>query len=173
MDFSSDDSYDDPNFHPSDTDESDSDDSDDELFLRAPPSVPSPTFSDDNHQPCLSTAPNERELVENQLKNLIWEMSKEDIQFSLNLLAEYARGMKEIYKCNSVDETNLYATQILTGGQDISQRSRLHQWQPVDKAEMYRFLALVGWMGLVKVPVLRDFFLANVGQPKPAQFFFG
>ncbi|KAF5282372.1 hypothetical protein FQA39_LY17616 [Lamprigera yunnana] len=43
MDFSSDDSYDHPNFHPSDTDESDpdtivhsEDDSDNELFLRSP-----------------------------------------------------------------------------------------------------------------------------------------
>ena len=56
-----------------------------------------------------------------------------------------------------VDETNLYATQHLGTLDDVGPRSRLHRWTPIDISEMKRFIGLIGWMGLVKVPKLSDY----------------
>jgi hypothetical protein len=49
-----------------------------------------------------------------------------------------------------VDQTNLYATQQLLSN-DVSSGS------PVTVAEMTKFLALIGWMGLVKLPSIKDY----------------
>lgn len=57
-----------------------------------------------------------------------------------------------------VHETNLYATQELTKEDiDVKEKSRLHSWKPIDVPEMYRFLALLGWMGLVQLPCILDY----------------
>ena len=56
-----------------------------------------------------------------------------------------------------VDETNLYATQHLGTLDDVGPRSRLHRWTPTDISEIKRFIGLIGWMGLVKVPKLSDY----------------
>ncbi|KAH0813378.1 hypothetical protein GEV33_009413 [Tenebrio molitor] len=37
-----------------------------------------------------------------------------------------------------VSQTNLYATQVLTGQEDTGPESRLHRWFPVDRREMLR-----------------------------------
>lgn len=55
-----------------------------------------------------------------------------------------------------VNETNLYATQILEKT-NVGPNSRLHDWTPTDRKEMTKFIALLGWMGLVKVPKLADY----------------
>lgn len=55
-----------------------------------------------------------------------------------------------------VNETNLYATQILEKT-DAAPRSRIHDWTPTDCQEMTKFIGLLGWMGLVKVPKLADY----------------
>jgi hypothetical protein len=55
-----------------------------------------------------------------------------------------------------VDQTNLYACQYLLRN-DTSTQSRLHAWKPVDSAEVWSFLGLIGWMGLVKLPAIRDY----------------
>lgn len=47
--------------------------------------------------------------------------------------------------------------QELGRGNDISAGSRLHAWAPTNKEEIMRFLALIGWMGLVKLPAIRDY----------------
>ncbi|CAG5017422.1 unnamed protein product [Parnassius apollo] len=55
-----------------------------------------------------------------------------------------------------VDQTNHYACQHLTAGNiDVGPQSRLHNWKPVTINEMYKFLALIGWM--VKLPCILDY----------------
>lgn len=56
-----------------------------------------------------------------------------------------------------VEETNLYATQYLIREKDIPPNSRLHDWTPTDPVEMRKFIGLLGWMGLVKVPELTNY----------------
>ena len=53
-----------------------------------------------------------------------------------------------------VAQTNLYATQVLTSGEDVSKGSRLHQWTPTSNSEMRKFLGLIGYMGLVRMSTL-------------------
>lgn len=48
-----------------------------------------------------------------------------------------------------VDQTNLYATQVLTSGNEYQ---RLHSWIPTDINEMKKFLGVIGYMGLVRLP---------------------
>lgn len=59
-----------------------------------------------------------------------------------------------------VDETNLYATQQLLNA-DAAPQSRLHKWYPTCAGEMKRFIGLIGWMGLVKLPRLCDYWSTN------------
>lgn len=56
-----------------------------------------------------------------------------------------------------VAETNLYATQELTLSEDIAPYSRMHGWSPTDRNEMKCFLGLLGYMGLVKMPTIRNY----------------
>lgn len=56
-----------------------------------------------------------------------------------------------------VEQTNLYATQTLQNQDDVQPNSRLHDWVPTDPSEMKKFIALLGWMGLVKLQTLRDY----------------
>lgn len=55
-----------------------------------------------------------------------------------------------------VDQTNLYATQNLLTV-DNAPNSRSHAWVPVTIEEILQFLALIGWMGLVKLPSIKDY----------------
>ncbi|KAG5874335.1 hypothetical protein JTB14_006540 [Gonioctena quinquepunctata] len=55
-----------------------------------------------------------------------------------------------------VNETNLYATQVLEKS-DAAPSSRLHDWTPTDSQEMIQFIGLLEWMGLVKVPKMADY----------------
>lgn len=57
---------------------------------------------------------------------------------------------------NMVHETNLYATQVLLSA-DAGPWSRLHEWIPTDHNEIKRFIGLIGWMGMIKVPRLADY----------------
>lgn len=43
------------------------------------------------------------------------------------------------------------------GIQDSGSNSRLHDWTPTDRAEMTNCISLLGWIGLVKVPKLADY----------------
>lgn len=56
-----------------------------------------------------------------------------------------------------VEQTNLYATQVILLAEDIPNSSRLHKWSPTDKKEMKKFLGLIGYMGLVKMPTIRHY----------------
>lgn len=56
-----------------------------------------------------------------------------------------------------VRETNLYATQLLTSTEDVPEYSRLHKWTPTTCEEMLKFLGLIGYMGLVKMPSIRHY----------------
>jgi hypothetical protein len=47
-----------------------------------------------------------------------------------------------------VSQTNLYATQVLTGQEDTGPESRLHRWFPVDRRKMLRFIGIIACMGL-------------------------
>ncbi|KAI4469684.1 transposase is4 [Holotrichia oblita] len=55
-----------------------------------------------------------------------------------------------------VDQTNLYASQVICSADDIPASSRLHQWVPTSCTEMLNFLGLIGYMGLIKVYVEYD-----------------
>ncbi|KAJ8927354.1 hypothetical protein NQ314_020188 [Rhamnusium bicolor] len=56
-----------------------------------------------------------------------------------------------------VEQTNLYAMQVICSGEDIPQFSRLHQWTPTTHEEMLKFLGLIGYMGLVRMPTIRHY----------------
>ncbi|CAH2006536.1 unnamed protein product [Acanthoscelides obtectus] len=56
-----------------------------------------------------------------------------------------------------VEQTNLYATQVICSANDVPHSSRLHKWSPTDRQEMQRFLGLVGYMGLVRMPTVRHY----------------
>lgn len=55
-----------------------------------------------------------------------------------------------------VEETNLYATQTLLEI-NAEPNSRLHNWEPVTQEDIRHFLGLVGFMGIVKLPSLADY----------------
>lgn len=55
-----------------------------------------------------------------------------------------------------VDQTNLYAAQQLLTT-DTTPGSRAHAWKPVTVDEIAKFLALIGWMGLVKLPSIKNY----------------
>lgn len=56
-----------------------------------------------------------------------------------------------------VDQTNLYATQVLMSGQDISQYSRSRAWEPTSVQEMKKFVGILGYMGLMNLPSIRHY----------------
>ena len=56
-----------------------------------------------------------------------------------------------------VTQTNLYATQVLINTEDVASSSRLHGWNPTDRQEMKKFLGMLGYMGLVKMPNIRHY----------------
>lgn len=56
-----------------------------------------------------------------------------------------------------VDQTNIYASQVVRSGEDIPASSRLHQWTPTSRMEMLNFLGLIGYMGLVRMPTIRHY----------------
>lgn len=56
-----------------------------------------------------------------------------------------------------VDQTNLYATQILTEATDISGGSRLNAWVPTTKNEIRKLLGILGYMGLVNMPTIQKY----------------
>lgn len=56
-----------------------------------------------------------------------------------------------------VNQTNLYATQVLCDPNDVKTDSRLHRWAPTDRKEMIRFIGVVAYMGLVKMPSLEKY----------------
>ncbi|CAH1965511.1 unnamed protein product [Acanthoscelides obtectus] len=60
-----------------------------------------------------------------------------------------------------VNQTNLFATQYLERANDVPSSSRLHDWMPTDANEMKQFVGLLGWMSVVKVPELPDYWSQN------------
>ncbi|KAK9687125.1 Transposase IS4 [Popillia japonica] len=60
-----------------------------------------------------------------------------------------------------VDKTNLYATQVIETAKYITPSSRLHGWTPTDANEMKQFVGLLGWMGIVKVAELPNYWSKN------------
>lgn len=119
--------------------------------------------------------------VKRKIENISWHMPTHDDPPAIEVTVPWS-GMKEIYAgilanaepieyfelflspdiiTKIVEETNLYATQYLLAT-DISNQSRLHGWQPVTVDEMYSFLALIGWMGVVKLPAIRDYWRTHL-----------
>lgn len=118
----------------------------------------------------------EREWVNQKLTNLEWQMPTHDDPEAIAYTVPYS-GMKDVYSgilANAnpldyfelfltrdileliTDQTNLYAAQhVLT--MDTTPGSRVHAWVPVTVDEIGKFLALIGWMGLVKLPSIKDY----------------
>lgn len=180
MDYSSDDSVDDPNYNPS-SDEETMSDSESDIPLSRFRYQTSPIIEDSTPSTSGSTNQTEVEIVNQKIRSMEWTNCGIDDPPNHEYTAEYISGMKTIYKdifaraspleyfemflTNDileliVDQTNLFATQYLLNN-DISRGSRTHAWTPVDKAEIYRFLALIGWMGLVKLPAIRDYWRSD------------
>lgn len=125
-----------------------------------------------------STSSNaESQWLKQKLGNIEWEMPSHEDPPPIEYTAEPFTGMKDIYtgilaQANPIDffdlfltndiivlmveQTNLFATQYLLT-EDTSSQSRSHLWTPVTANEMIKFLALIGWMGLVKLPAIRDY----------------
>ena len=57
-----------------------------------------------------------------------------------------------------VRETNTYATQKIQARGFIPFRSRMRDWKPVTKDEMYVVLAIFMLMGIIQKPTLRSYF---------------
>lgn len=56
-----------------------------------------------------------------------------------------------------VDQTNLYATQFLSSGEHIPKSSRIHAWEPTSAPEMKKFVGILAYMGIVRLPSIRDY----------------
>nr|CAI5844778.1 unnamed protein product [Callosobruchus analis] len=56
-----------------------------------------------------------------------------------------------------VNQTNLYASQVMADSEDVSKESRLHRWVPTDKEEMLKFIGIVAYMGMVRMPSLEKY----------------
>ncbi|KAJ8912470.1 hypothetical protein NQ315_014570 [Exocentrus adspersus] len=56
-----------------------------------------------------------------------------------------------------VHQTNLYATEILTESEDTSSESRLHRWTPTNEKEMFQFMGIIAYIGVVKMPTLESY----------------
>ena len=57
-----------------------------------------------------------------------------------------------------VRETNIYAAQKIQARSFIPLRSRMRDWKPVTKDEIYVVLALFMLMGIILKPTLRSYF---------------
>ena len=57
-----------------------------------------------------------------------------------------------------VRETNTYAAQKIQARSFTPLRSRMRDWKPVTKDEMYVVLALFMLMGIIQKPTLRSYF---------------
>lgn len=55
-----------------------------------------------------------------------------------------------------VNETNLYAEQWLAK-EGLKPKSRIKKWTPTDSLEMERFLGILLWMGLFRLPTIRSY----------------
>ncbi|CAG5013701.1 unnamed protein product [Parnassius apollo] len=205
MDYSSDDSMDDPDFCPSTEDDDDSSESDSGNEAWNPPATSRrmSTFSEDQ-LPALpniqrrrtprsrtmplddiATLPStygttseeipESEWVKQKIENIEWDMPTADDPEPIPYTVPFS-GMKDIYTgilatANPieyfelfltrdiveliVEQTNLFATQNLLSNDDVGPQARAHSWYPVTVDKMIKFLALIGWMGLVKLPAIR------------------
>jgi len=60
-----------------------------------------------------------------------------------------------------VCETNTYATQKIQARSFIPLHSRMRDWKPVTKDEMFVVLALFMLMGIIQKPTLRSYFSKN------------
>jgi uncharacterized membrane protein len=60
-----------------------------------------------------------------------------------------------------VRETNIYAAQKIQARSFIPLRSRMRDWKPVTKDEIYVVLALFMLMGIIQKPTLRSYFSKN------------
>jgi hypothetical protein len=58
----------------------------------------------------------------------------------------------------TIRERNTYAVQKLQARSFIPLRSRMWDWKPVSKDEMYVVLALFMLMGIIQRPTLRSYF---------------
>lgn len=56
-----------------------------------------------------------------------------------------------------MEQTNLYATQCLINRDDIPKFSRVHKWEPTTNIEIKKFLGHIGYMGLVKMPAIKNY----------------
>lgn len=56
-----------------------------------------------------------------------------------------------------VDQTNLYATQFLLESTSLTNSARVHAWEPTTRKEMLHFLGLLGYMGIVRMNSLRNY----------------
>lgn len=77
-----------------------------------------------------------------------------------NELTYYKLFVSEDIINTIVDQTNIYANQVIVNGiceESIGPSSRLNKWTPTDKHEIYRFLGIIIWMGLDKKPKLSDY----------------
>lgn len=57
---------------------------------------------------------------------------------------------------NIAHQTNIFAQQSIDKG-GIKDKSRLRLWTPTDKEEIKRFLGVIIWMGIVKLPKIVDY----------------
>ncbi|KAJ8937948.1 hypothetical protein NQ318_013204 [Aromia moschata] len=56
-----------------------------------------------------------------------------------------------------VNQTNHYATQILIETKNISNKARVQTGEPTDRKEIMHFIGLLGYMGIVRMSSLRDY----------------
>jgi hypothetical protein len=56
-----------------------------------------------------------------------------------------------------VDETNLYAEQLVTQATDVKPTSRLYSWEPAIKEEMKMFIGILEYMGMVQKPTIQHY----------------
>lgn len=55
------------------------------------------------------------------------------------------------------DQTNLYASQVITNEADVRRKSRLHNWLPTDNNEIKKVFGLLSYRGIVKMPNIQAY----------------
>lgn len=55
------------------------------------------------------------------------------------------------------NQTNHYATQFLIDNENVSNKSRVQKWEPTTRKEIVHFLGLLGYMGIVRMNSIRDY----------------
>ena len=83
--------------------------------------------------------------------NFIEELLNEDVGKFFEVLVD-----KEIIDM-IVNATNGYATKTLIEREDTPSTSRLHSWNPTDSEEISKFLGVVMYMGVIKMPRISDY----------------